>query len=313
MLTVKTCISNNVSIVNHHFDLNSPKNLNYVNLRLTEQFYNERVNNSLMFKGGNYLSYDQDLYNFEIENNYLFSFIRNIPFTDFFKTHQIDVPRCFIKTKSLKRQQDITNIIKFSTYIMIKGFKLKVINKLIKSFSSNLNLINSNNVDFFWKNLYVYFNLNQCKLVRYTKFYIHQPDKNFDESSFHNLTDFAPNYTFNKTFFNKLKIYEPLFLFYIYKVDKSIFKNSRGKSGKFTFIWKYITPYKRSLIIYHWLNKELKTVNKRTLQERLNFLVNQVIINPKTTWIYRIRKFSYNYVYYNCKNTLARTYRTTTR
>jgi hypothetical protein len=28
----------------------------------------------------------------------------------------------------------------------------------------------------------------------------------------------------------------PLFSFYIYKVDKKIFKNTRGKSGKFTFI-----------------------------------------------------------------------------
>ena len=33
----------------------------------------------------------------------------------------------------------------------------------------------------------------------------------------------------------------PMFSFYIYKVDKKIFKNTRGKSGKFTFIWKYIT------------------------------------------------------------------------
>ena len=28
----------------------------------------------------------------------------------------------------------------------------------------------------------------------------------------------------------------PMFSFYIYKVDKKIFKNTRGKSGKFTFI-----------------------------------------------------------------------------
>ena len=33
--------------------------------------------------------------------------------------------------------------------------------------------------------------------------------------------------------FNKLDI---LFSFYIHKVDKHIYKNSRGKSGKFTFI-----------------------------------------------------------------------------
>jgi hypothetical protein len=29
---------------------------------------------------------------------------------------------------------------------------------------------------------------------------------------------------------------KPLFYFYIYKVDKQIYKNSRGKSGKYTFL-----------------------------------------------------------------------------
>jgi hypothetical protein len=28
----------------------------------------------------------------------------------------------------------------------------------------------------------------------------------------------------------------PMFSFYVYKVDKKIFKNTRGRSGKFTFI-----------------------------------------------------------------------------
>jgi len=35
---------------------------------------------------------------------------------------------------------------------------------------------------------------------------------------------------------NNLELLEPMFLFYIYKVDKNIYKNSRGRSGKFTFL-----------------------------------------------------------------------------
>jgi len=46
-------------------------------------------------------------------------------------------------------------------------------------------------------------------------------------------------------FFKELVTILPIFSLYIYKVDKFIYKNTRGKSGKFTFIWKYITPYKR--------------------------------------------------------------------
>jgi hypothetical protein len=42
---------------------------------------------------------------------------------------------------------------------------------------------------------------------------------------------------FLKTFlFEKLEKYAPLFSFYIRKVDKSVRKNSRGKSGKYTII-----------------------------------------------------------------------------
>lgn len=37
-------------------------------------------------------------------------------------------------------------------------------------------------------------------------------------------------------FYKQLTGLDILFSFYIYKVDKHIYKNSRGKSGKFTFI-----------------------------------------------------------------------------
>ena len=30
--------------------------------------------------------------------------------------------------------------------------------------------------------------------------------------------------------------FNPMFSFYVYKVDKAIYKNSRGRSGKYTFI-----------------------------------------------------------------------------
>lgn len=42
---------------------------------------------------------------------------------------------------------------------------------------------------------------------------------------------------------------QPIFTLYIYKVNKNIYKNTRGKSGKFTFIWKYVPLYKRLFII----------------------------------------------------------------
>jgi hypothetical protein len=39
-----------------------------------------------------------------------------------------------------------------------------------------------------------------------------------------------------ETLISKLYSLKPLFHFYIYKVDKQIYKNSRGRSGKYTFL-----------------------------------------------------------------------------
>ena len=110
-----------------------------------------------------------------------------------------------------------------------------------------------------------------------------------------------------------LGLLEPIFLFYIYKVDKTIFKHSRGKSGKFTFIWKYVPLYKRKLIIMSWLRKEIRMQNAKTFAERLAKVIRTIYVNPSDTFIYRVRKFSYNYVYYNCRKTLAEHYRTVTK
>ena len=65
------------------------------------------------------------------------------------------------------------------------------------------------------------------------------------------------------TNFNMINL---IFSFYIYKVDKHIYKNSRGRSGKFTFIWKYIAPYKRISRITYWLLKDVKTAAGKTLK-----------------------------------------------
>lgn len=46
-----------------------------------------------------------------------------------------------------------------------------------------------------------------------------------------------PEYlTTNELITQTFKKFNFLFSFYIYKVDKQIYKNSRGKSGKYTFV-----------------------------------------------------------------------------
>jgi len=64
--------------------------------------------------------------------------------------------------------------------------------------------------------------------------------KSIDLNSKHVLTEsgysFNNSLFFKKVLFSKLNEYTPLFSFYVRKVDKSIRKNSRGKSGKYMII-----------------------------------------------------------------------------
>jgi hypothetical protein len=104
-----------------------------------------------------------------------------------------------------------------------------------------------------------------------------------------------------------------MFSFYIYKVDKQIFKNTRGKSGKYTFIWKYVASYKRQFLVMFWLAKELRMMPGRAFPDRLLQLLKTFIFTPKKTLIFKVKKFSHNYVYRNCRHTLAEHYRTVTK
>ena len=104
-----------------------------------------------------------------------------------------------------------------------------------------------------------------------------------------------------------------IFSFYIYKVDKHIYKNSRGRSGKFTFIWKYIAPYKRVSRIAYWLLKDIKAAAGKTLKERIDTVLHTFIRSPNNSLVWKIKKFSLNYSYYNLRNSLLETYRTSAK
>ena len=49
--------------------------------------------------------------------------------------------------------------------------------------------------------------------------------------------------------FDRLHSFAPSFCFYIKSVSKTLRKNSRGKSGKYMLVWKYVPVYKRLFLI----------------------------------------------------------------
>lgn len=87
------------------------------------------------------------------------------------------------------------------------------------------------------------------------------------------ISQVAPRNLNTMVYKNLMKL-DLLFSFFVYKVDKHIFKNSRGKSGKFTFVWKYIPPYKRFSFISHWIMREVRITPGKNLIKRLEFVLD---------------------------------------
>lgn len=96
---------------------------------------------------------------------------------------------------------------------------------------------------------------------------------------------------------------KPLFSFYVYNVDKKIKKFSRGKSGKYIFIWKYIPSYKRQFSSFRWINKEIKLAPHSTYKERLVETLVNTIFKPDNSLAWKIKKFSYSYIFKNFRKT----------
>lgn len=285
----------------------------------TEDHYASKLkncfNSSKFYSSLNYVSQNHATY--QAIND--FSYIRNCPFTLFFRISGVDVPRFFYKTKSVKRFNNKVDYLKFNNYLMRGGDRSKSFRFLNKAFNhffiDYMNLfILQNAKTFSWKDIFLslnFFSLNKKKYKIFSNF------KN-EPTTFNNkITLEGKSITtecdLSLIFFNNISKLTPVFSFYIYKVDKKIYKNSRGRSGKFTFIWKYVSPYKRLFLVMHWLVKELRSSPGRSLNDRIVQLLKTVILTPEKTSAFKIRKFSHNYVYMNCRKTLAETYVTSTK
>lgn len=276
--------------------------------------------NTLKIENFFYFYSDEYYCDFQLKD---FFFKKNNTFKSFFRNAGVDIPRFFKNTKTIKRDSLEVDSIKFNNYFFRHGKKLKSNKYLIDtllSMSSKNNIFGTKSKLYWsWKEIfYKNFSLSISCLGNADKFYetvANSPSEDIVNSfgSVQNgksvsLGQIPPNIT---TLLTNVYNILPMFSFFIYKVDKTKFKNTKGKVGKFTFIWKYITPYKRHLLVFYWILKELKFQSGRTLKERVLSLFEILVNSPRKTWIWRIKKFSQNYVYFKCRSTLARSYRTT--
>lgn len=291
----------------------------YFQYNIYRQNFNKVITNRVIHsKSDNYIvdSWEDIHDEWFIHNKY--NHLSSLTFYEFFLEHQIDIPSCFKKSHSLLRPQRELTIMSFITYFMRHGLKLKTQNLFISSLQkffttqfAPAHYTSPLSWKFIYTSLQNLFYLDN-KVYSNSLYYTNQVIKynHYLSISSKNISTY-PN-MFN-LLYKSLLNFLPLFSFYIYKVDKKIFKNTRGKSGKFTFIWKFLTPYKRLNWVMYWLAKEIKLKTGKILSNRFEALFNDILFNPHNTWVFKVKRFSYNYVYRNCRSTLAENYRTSTK
>lgn len=76
----------------------------------------------------------------------------------------------------------------------------------------------------------------------------------------------------------------PIFAYFIYSVDKNIRKYSRGKSGKYVFVWKYIAAYKRVQLAMKWIAKDVKFAQDRTIRKRVFRVLGDLAKAPQLSF-----------------------------
>lgn len=239
-------------------------------------------------------------------------------FKQFFKNVSVATPQQLNQTPSLHRLKGLTSLRRLTTYITRGGQFYKTMQVLLNAFSTletDLKTVwGSAAQTFNWTTYYstlVWFpHMTQGISQHPIPFLVKYSDKaKLTYGDLEKLTPTDINFLFSETF----KRFNFLFSFYIYKVDKQIYKNSRGRSGKYTFVWKYVAPYKRSFLILHWLAREMRTHSGKTWQMRVITVLRNFFFNTTSTWIWKIKKFSLNYVYFNLRKTLGETYKTSMR
>lgn len=239
-------------------------------------------------------------------------------FKQFFKNSFVATPQSLNRTPSLRRLQGLTALRRLTTYLMRGGKFYKILKVLLNAFDyletvSKTTWYGSIN-SFRWGSLY----LSLASLVVHSNFT--KPIHNLCELKYGDIIELVSgdvtklgNININLLFKEIFKKFNFLFSFYIYKVDKQIYKNSRGRSGKYTFVWKYVAPYKRAFIIMHWLAREIRVSSGKTFKDRVLSIISNFFLATTNTWIWKIKKFSLNYVYFNLRKTLGETYLTSMR
>lgn len=115
---------------------------------------------------------------------------------------------------------------------------------------------------------------------------------------------------FGELLTHELLSYSPGFSFFVQSVNKLKRRHSRGKSGKYEIIWKYVPRYKRLLVVLRWLSKDVQFQKSRTLRARIEKSLENFLFNKTNHLVYQLRQFVHRFVFNRYRKTLLRTLHT---
>lgn len=245
-----------------------------------------------------------------------FLFLRQSTITSFFASYRVDMPVCFKKSKSLYSRTFEIPFLKLSNMVMRAGYRGQVAKNVSFSFANCFHkFIQSQESPKFvkWQSLYTFLYNTSISSSGVMSSPFHGGSLLLDslhsyspEEGFFNKKSFIKNFLFEKLF-----KHAPLFSFYIRRVDKSVRKNSRGKSGKYTIIWKYVPVYKRLYVTTRWLLKDLKFQRLKTFTDRLIRILETFLMTPHLSFVWKLRKFTHHFVFRNFRTSLLQTLKST--
>ena len=251
-----------------------------------------------------HLSYDPK----HVVHKYLF--FRKSTITSFFSINLIDMPICFKKSKSLYNTTFEIPLFKFLNLLMRRGQRTQALKFVTKGFNYvflqlyskyNTTLLNWS---FLYKTLY---NLNFQQKDSILGF-SNQTELYLDQKTELNRNRYliTPQITTFDIFLALLEKYFPVFSFLIKRVNKGLRKNSRGKSGKYTVMWKYVPVYKRMYTTMRWFLKDLKFQKNSSIESRFAQILEQLFVNPERSFLHNVRYFTHRYVFKHFSKTLVR-------
>lgn len=102
----------------------------------------------------------------------------------------------------------------------------------------------------------------------------------------------------------------PIFNFFSYKTSKTIWKFSRGKAGRYFFMWKYVPFYKRELLILRWLKHEFRIAPVKQEIGRFEMGLNRMLTFDNNHPFAKRKRFINNFIFREYRFSLMRHFRT---